>query len=74
MRADQRIIREIPLVELWDASGLLRFTRGAVVGVPEITALLSTSGLRFAVAEVGARLEPTALSRALLASAPGRRG
>jgi hypothetical protein len=58
MKPDQRVVTEIPLAELWDASGPVVARRGPRLGDPEIRALLQGAGLvQFVVADaVGAPL------------------
>jgi hypothetical protein len=51
-----RVVREIPLYELWDGSGVLEYKRGRALDRSEIGDLLRTAGLRVVVADVGSPL------------------
>ena len=78
MRPDQRVVTEIPLAELWDASGPVPARRGPRLGDPDIRALLRGAGLvQFVVADaVGAPLRwiPPAETRAFWRYWPLRSG
>jgi hypothetical protein len=53
MRADQRVVTSLPLTELWDAHGALRFERGRAVGRERVIDLLRDGRVRFVLANCG---------------------
>lgn len=53
MRADQRVVTRLPLTELWDARGGLRFERGRLVGRERVTDMLRNGRVRFVLANCG---------------------
>lgn len=53
MQSDQRIVTQIPLTELWDASGVLPLERGGDVGSGQIADLLRSGPVQFVLADLG---------------------
>ena len=53
MRADQRVVTSIPLIELWDAHGVLQIERGLAVDRERVTDLLRKGRVRFVLANCG---------------------
>ena len=56
MNPHLRVVSQIPVSELWDASGVLELKRGRTLGRSEVGELLGMPGLRVAVADVGSPL------------------
>jgi hypothetical protein len=67
LEPEKRVVTELPLRELWNASGNLHDARCiGNIGVSEITELLRQGPLWFVVADVGHRLEWVDLSECYL--------
>jgi hypothetical protein len=63
MRPDQRIVTNLPLDELWDASGPILAERSRDLTYAQIRELLKMGPIRFVVADVGHKLDWIAESR-----------
>lgn len=53
---EQRVVTRIPLTELFDSGGTLRFSKLKAIGRDEIASLLNSSDARFVVASCGTPL------------------
>jgi hypothetical protein len=53
MRPDQRVVTRLPLTELWDAHGVLRFEPRRPVGRDQVADLLRSGRVRFVLANCG---------------------
>ena len=56
MRAEDRIVTELPLQELWDENGPVAARRQGDLSADDIRQLLGNRAVRFVVADVGAKL------------------
>jgi hypothetical protein len=54
MQPDRRVVKSLPLTELWDAAGTVAATRGARIGDPHIREMFRTrQPIQFIVADAG---------------------
>ena len=57
MRADQRLVLQLPLTELWDTGGPVPAVRERDLSALEIAAMLGAPGTEFVAADLGRHLE-----------------